>query len=50
MQWLLTQAGEIARIDCATEPVDRIGTRPFDPNVTMASTPGRWNGGRSSLC
>ena len=29
--------------------VNRIGTRPFDMYVTMASTPGRWSGGRSPL-
>ena len=34
---------------CSTEPVDRIGKRPFDINVTMASTPGRWSGGRAPL-
>ena len=34
---------------CSTEPVDRIGTRPFDTYVTMASTTGRWSGGRSPL-
>ena len=34
---------------CSTEPVGRIGTRPFDTYVTMASTPGRWNEERSPL-
>ena len=34
---------------CSTEPVDRIETCPFDTDVTMASTPGRWSGGRSPL-
>ena len=34
---------------CSTEPVGRIGTRPFDTDVTMASTTGRWSGGRSPL-
>ena len=33
MHWLLSQAGELL-VDCSTEPVDRIETRPFVLNVT----------------
>ena len=40
---------ESSSIGCSTERVDRIGTRPFDMYVTVASTPGRWSGGRSPL-
>ena len=36
-------------LDWSTEPIDRIGMRPFDTDVTMASTPGSWSSGCSSL-
>ena len=36
-------------VGCLTEPIDRIGTRPFDSNVTMACTRERWSGERYSL-
>ena len=36
-------------MSCLTEPVDRIGKRSLDPDVTMASRTERWSDGRSPL-
>ena len=46
--WLFSQSGDTS-IGCSTEPVDRIGMHRLDPDVTMASTPGRCSSGRSHL-
>ena len=40
---------ESSSIGCSTQPVGRIGMGPFDTYVTMASTTGRWSGGRPPL-
>ena len=37
MDWFLTQAGD-KLVGCLTEPVDRIETRPFDPEITNVHT------------
>ena len=51
INWLLSRTGKcLDRLISATEPVDRIGTHSLDTDVTMASTPGRCSGGRSSMC